>query len=227
MKRDEYKTKTTPKAALINRWDVDTFAEMMEDCRDSLSASHHSSVDGGDLIEDEKKFNTSWSTQFYVLMHRSLKNSHAAILTPLNLFKSIALAILTGLLWFQMPNDANHVSDKGSFLFFTITYWIFDGTFNAIFAFPLERSIIFKERASGSYQLSAYFLAKTFSEIPTRLCLPVIFWTIAYWMAYQDAGVDVFFGSMACLLLATLAGESYGLLCGALVMDFEKAMVVI
>ncbi len=99
---------------------------------------------------------------------------------------------------------------------------MFDGTFTAIFTFPSERSMIFKERASGSYYLSAYFLSKTISEMPTRLSLPAIFWTIAYWMSGVNYGFHVFLGTMGCILLAVLAGESFGLLCGALVMDLEK-----
>merc|ERR1712176_1245713 len=118
------------------------------------------------------------------------------------------------------------VVDKGSFLFFSITFWIFDGTFSAIFGFPLERTIIFKERASGSYQLSAYFISKTLSEMPVRLILPSMFWSIAYWMAGVNPRFDVSLGTLGCLLLAVLAGESYGLFVAASVMDFEKATTV-
>ena len=235
-KRDEYLNKKTSKAQLINHWDVDAFAERMEaGSRSTLDSSNHSSRDGTSASSDRspdraekkmKKFNTSWCTQFSVLLHRALKNSRAAILTPINIIKSVALGALTGLLWLQMPNDELRVQDRGSFLFFAITYWIFDGTFSAIFSFPQERAIIFKERASGSYQLSAYFLSKCLSEMPTRLILPSVYWCIAYWMASINPRVDVFFGTMGCQLLAVLAGESCGLLVGALVMDFEKAMTV-
>ena len=228
--RDEYLNKKTTKAKLINNWDVNGFAQEMEEGRDALSASSHSNDMAGmiydDLEKPGQKFNTSWTTQFYVLLHRSLKNSRSSILTPINITKSVALGILTGLLWFQIENTEATVPDKGSFLFFSITYWIFDGTFSAIFSFPMERTIIFKERASGSYHLSAYFLSKTLSEMPTRLVLPTVFWTIAYWMAGINPRFEVFLGTLGCTLLAVLAGESYGLLCGALVMDFEQAMTI-
>jgi ABC-type multidrug transport system ATPase subunit/ABC-type multidrug transport system permease subunit len=230
VKRDEYLRLKTPKASLINAWDVDQYAEQVEAGITDLNGSEYSSgttsSDVNDEISKEKKFNTSWSTQFMILLHRSLKNSSAAIWKPINFFKSVALAILTGLLWFQVPHDEMHISDRHSFIFFAITYWIFDGTFTAIFTFPTEREIIFKERASGSYYLSAYFLSKTMSEMPTRLSLPVIFWTIAYWMSGINSSFTVFLGTMGCMLLAVLAGESYGLLCGAVVMDFEKAMTI-
>ena len=39
-----------------------------------------------------------------------------------------------------------------------------------------------KERASGSYRLSAYFLGKTISEVPMLMVLPIIFGCIVYWI---------------------------------------------
>ena len=240
-KREEYLDLTTTKAQLINAWDVDKFALEMErgaGRRDDVSLVRNTTPSNSESwmnkIEDyadlqsklltEKKFNTRWTTQFRVLLHRSLKNSKSAVLTKINFIKSIALGVLSGFLWFQMPYDEQHVQDRGSFLFFASTYWIFDGIFEAIFAFPMERDVIFKERASGSYHLSAYFLAKTVSEMPTRLLLPSLYWSISYWMTNLNPRVDVFFGTMFSTLLSVLTGESYGLLCGALVMDFETSM---
>jgi hypothetical protein len=220
-KREEYLVLTTTKAQLINAWDVDEFALEMQrgaERGDDISLANNTVPSQSNHLT-EKKFNTRWTKQFQVLLHRSLKNSKCAVLTKINFIKSIALGILSGLLWFQMPNDEQHVQDRGSFLFFASTYWIFDGIFEAIFAFPMERDVIFKERASGSYHLSAYFLAKTVSEMPTRLLLPSLYWSISYWMTNLNPRVDVFFSTMSTTLLSVLTGESYGLLCGALVME--------
>jgi len=241
--REGYRNKINmPKARLIIKWDADKHAEEVamlhiEGASEMVGGGSNGSLyslnlenendNGAENNNDiESKFNTSWTTQFYILLHRSLKNSSAAIWRPINFFKSIALGVLTGLLWFQVPHDETHLFDRQAFVFFCVTYWVFDGTFTAIFTFPTERSMIFKERASGSYYLSAYFLSKTLSEMPTRLSLPAIFWTIAYWMSGINYQFHVFIGTMGCILLAVLAGESYGLLCGALVMDLEKAMTI-
>lgn len=241
--REEYRNKIDmPKARLIIEWDADKHAEEVamldiEGGSEMVGSSSNGSLNSFNLENEndnsaeknnfiDSKFNTSWKTQFYILLHRSLKNSSAAIWRPINFFKSIALGVLTGLLWFQVPHDETHLFDRQAFVFFCVTYWVFDGTFTAIFTFPTERSMIFKERASGSYYLSAYFLSKTLSEMPTRLSLPAIFWTIVYWMSGINYKFHVFMGTMGCILLAVLAGESYGLLCGALVMDLEKAMTI-
>lgn len=97
--------------------------------------------------------------------------------------------------------------------------------FTAYMAFPLERAIIFKERSSGSYHLSAYFMAKTTSEAPARLALPAIYMVISYWMSGVNNNFGVFVASTLCSLLSVLAGESIGLFMGAAVLDMEKGMV--
>ncbi len=82
----------TPKGRLIIEWDADRHAEQMammeveEGITGIVGSSSHGSLNSMDVGDDandnnvkEKKFNTSWSTQFYILLHRSLKNSSAAM----------------------------------------------------------------------------------------------------------------------------------------------------
>jgi ABC-type multidrug transport system permease subunit len=73
------------------------------------------------------------------------------------------------------------------------SFRVFDAMFQAYMAFPLERAIIFKERSSGAYHLSAYFMAKTTSEAPARLSLPAIYMVISYWMSGVNNHVWIFF----------------------------------
>lgn len=47
---------------------------------------------------------------------------------------------------------------------------------------PPERAVLNKERATGSYRLSAYFFGKTLAETPLELLLPIMFGSIVYWM---------------------------------------------
>lgn len=88
-----------------------------------------------------------------------------------------------------------------------------------------ERTIIMKERAAGSYRLSAYFLSKTMSELPVRLVLPFVFIAITYPMANMNPSPRIFFATASTQLLAALAGESVGLFIGTITMDFQKALV--
>merc|ERR1712150_290409 len=118
------------------------------------------------------------------------------------------------------------VFDRSSYFFFTMTHWVFDAMFNALMAFPAEREVILKERSSGSYHLSAYFMAKTTSEMPTRLILPSIYMVVSFWLAGVSKRFDLFLFSTLVSLLSVVAGEALGLMIGASIYDMEKAMTI-
>lgn len=218
--------KESTRSRLIKIWDNEKDSKMVE--TELLALRETESYKAGELnvTENTSKWNTTYLQQLNVLIHRCLRNSRSAIFTPLNFIKSVVLGIISGLVWFQMPYTEAYVQDRSGFMFFAQTFWVFDSLFTAMMSFPSERKIIFKERASGSYRLSAYFLAKTISEAPMRLILPLTYIIISYWMAGLSTSVTNFVGFVSVQLLSVLAGESIGLLIGATVMDFEKAMVV-
>jgi len=132
----------SPRVKLICAWDNEAVAEQ----NDMAEKEGSDSGKDADSLNKVKKYNTSWLTQFAVLTHRSLKNSRAAIFTPLNLIKSAALGIIAGLLWFQLGSSEKYVADRSSYYFFTMTYWVFDSMFGALLSFPVERDVILKVR---------------------------------------------------------------------------------
>jgi len=98
-KRGEYASGRTTKARLITAWDNESFSDRIELESNSLDASSTSTNESGAKNETtEKKFRTSWCTQFLVLSHRASKNSRSAIFKPLNFVKSVALGTMIGLL---------------------------------------------------------------------------------------------------------------------------------
>mmetsp|Transcript_5492 Transcript_5492/g.7206 ORF Transcript_5492/g.7206 Transcript_5492/m.7206 type:complete len:586 (-) Transcript_5492:52-1809(-) len=210
-----------PHSKLQKVWDREVVAEEMDLAL--VEASDDKSQDGGEFSK-ESKYKTSWSTQYWILVHRSLKNSRSAILTPLNLIKSVFLGFATGMIYWQTEYTEANVQDIRSYFFFTMTFWVFDAMFTALAAFPEERVVIMKERASGSYRLSAYFMAKTTSDMPVRVLLPLAYMIISYWMANIDSRFKIFLGSVGCSLLSVVAGEALGLCLGASIYDLEQAI---
>lgn len=168
---------------------------------------------------------TSYWTQLTVLIQRSRKNAGAELFTKLNFIQCFGVAIVSGLCWFQIKNNEETVRDRSGFVFFFMTYWLMNACFSGIMTFPQERQILLKERAAGSYQLSAFFLAKTISEAPIRLLLPCIYLVISYWMAGLNPSAAAFFGTAGTMLIVTLTGESLGLFLGTATMDLQKAIV--
>ena len=236
-------TSMTTRQRLINAWDKEAVAEQMDahvqmDNTKRMSsllfdagggssmmiANSSSSNNNNNKNKEPSKYATSWGLQYRTLVHRSLKNSRSAIFTPINVIKSCALGIISGLLWYQMDYTESRVFDRSSYFFFTMTFWVFDAMFQSFMAFPSERTVILKERASGSYRLSAYFMGKTTSEMPARLVLPLIYMVISFWMASISTSFSMFVATTFISLLSVMAGEAIGLLVGATIYDTEKGM---
>ncbi|GMI11570.1 hypothetical protein TrVE_jg8546 [Triparma verrucosa] len=216
------------KQKLIAAWDDD---KTNKEAVSVVAKMNNSSGSVSGSIEEVAATNgTKWAssylTQLKVLTHRAMRNSRSAIFTWLNFVKSAGLGVISGLIWFQLGEGESWVEDRAGFIFFAMTFWVFDSMFTAMMTFPPERAIIFKERSSGSYRLSAYFLSKTVAEAPLRLTLPFTYLVISYWLANLNPSAEAFFPFLVVQLMSVLAGESIGLLIGATVMDMQKAMVV-
>ena len=108
-------------------------------------------------------------------------------------------------------------------LFFMSSFWAFFPLFQQIFTFPQERKMLEKERSSGMYRLSSYFMSRVVGDLPMELILPTIFLIITYWMAGLNPKPVNFFLTLLILLLHVLVSGGLGLALGALVMDQKTA----
>lgn len=148
--------------------------------------------------------------QFYHIYRRSATNyfrQHKFILTQL--IQSISLAILIGLVFLDLPLDQSGITRRFSACFFiAINQGVF-AVYAVITSFPLERSIILRERASGTYTTLPYFIAKSFAELPIQILFPSIFTLICYFMigfqrdfyAYAHFWILVELGNMCAISL--------------------------
>ncbi|RYH01478.1 hypothetical protein EON65_48375 [archaeon] len=95
-------------------------------------------------------------------------------------------------------------------LFFTCVTQGIVGSLQAINSFPSERAIMLRERQAGTYQVSAYFAAKTATDTLAQLWPPVLFSVIVYWLiGYQPVAskffMYTFFMVLDCLTATSLA----------------------
>ena len=68
-------------------------------------------------------------------------------------------------------------------------------------SFPRERTIMDRERASKSYQVSPYLIAKMLIVMPIRLTGPVLMGILIYCLGYLRRSPRVFFYFMAILCI--------------------------
>ncbi|EOY02185.1 hypothetical protein QUC31_013399 [Theobroma cacao] len=168
----------------------------------------------------EVRWNTTWWEQFKVLLRRGLQERKHESYSCLRIFQVMSVSILSGLLWWH--SDVSHIQDQVGLLFFFSIFWGFFPLFNAIFAFPQERPMLIKERASGMYRLSSYYFARTAGDLPMELVLPTIFVTVTYWMGGLKPSLVTFVLTLLIVLFNVLVSQGLGLALGAILMDVKQ-----
>ncbi|KAG6577381.1 ABC transporter G family member 9, partial [Cucurbita argyrosperma subsp. sororia] len=168
-----------------------------------------------------ERWSTTWWQQFCVLLNRGIKERKHESFSGLKIAQVLAVAFISGLLWWQ--SDDAHLQDKIGLFYFSSSFWGFFPLLQAISTFPRERMILEKERSSGMYRLSSYFISRTISDLPMELILPTVFIVIIYGMAGLKRTAMSFFSTLFYQLLSVLVSQGFGLAVGALVLDQTSA----
>ncbi|KAK3119460.1 hypothetical protein QOZ80_9AG0670860 [Eleusine coracana subsp. coracana] len=168
---------------------------------------------------------TSWCDQFTILLRRNLKERRHETFTSLRLFQILAPAVVAGAMWWR--SSPFKTQDRLGLLFFISIFWGVFASFNAVFAFPQERPLLARERASGMYALSSYFAARTAGDLPMELALPTAFTLVVYLMAGLNPHPTAFALTLAVILGYVLVAEGLGLAVGAVMMDAKRASTLV
>ncbi|KAJ0715092.1 putative ABC-2 type transporter [Helianthus annuus] len=84
-----------------------------------------------------------------------------------------------------------------------------------------ESAMLNKGRATDMYRLSAYFMARTTTDLPLDLFLPLLFLLVVYYMAGLRLTADSFF--LTIFFLCIVAAQGPGLAIGATLTNLKKA----
>ncbi|KAI3965770.1 hypothetical protein MKX01_010727 [Papaver californicum] len=133
----------------------------------------------------------------------------------------ISAIVMNGTSW--VGGVVFHRPSEIGLLFFYSMMWRLIPFFQALFTFPQEKLMLTKERSSGMYRLSSYFMARSAGDLPMELALPLGFVIITYWMAGLKPTAFHFFKTLIVVLYTVLVAHGVGLTIGAVVMDFRSA----
>ncbi|XP_058744365.1 ABC transporter G family member 9-like [Vicia villosa] len=170
------------------------------------------------------KWSTTWWQQFTVLLKRDLKERKHEPFSALRICKVIVIALITGLLWYR--SNISQLEDQIGLLFFINSFWAVLPFYKAIFTFPQEATMLKKERSSGMYRLSSYFISRIIVDLPVELILPTIYLIIIYFMTGLKLNVINFIYTLFSLLLDVLVSQGLGLAIGAIIMETKSAITL-
>jgi len=176
---------------------------------------------------EQRKYPANWWTQVMTIGKRSFIQRRGELLEWVQLSQIVAISFLVGIMWFQLEQTERTLDERVSILFFSVVAFSFIPLFSAIFSFmPAEGPVLHKERSSGAYRLSAFYVAKTTVETPIELLYPTIYTIVAYWMAGLRASVGAFVLHLFVLSMIVLTALSIGLFVSATVRNLKLAQVL-
>lgn len=129
-------------------------------------------------------------------------------------------------MWFQMNRLESTLNDLKGFLFFSTSYWMLFAWFGALISIPGEREVMKKERSSGAYRLSAFYVAKMIGELPLIMTLPSLYFFICYPMFAVNLNIYNFLFQWLFMVLCALVAQSIGLFIGLTTMSLEVSVTV-
>jgi ABC-type multidrug transport system ATPase subunit len=162
-----------------------------------------------DVYDDCKAPSSTWR-QTMAVARRSLMASPAAQFTRSNMIHTVLMAVLAGMIWFQMKMVETRLADFASFLTFVTTYYFFSGFKSGILLYHPERVVFRAERLMGTYSTLSFLLGRFVSLLPVRTILPTIFVVISYLMAIAEPRIGTVFLLAFITVSANVTGESIG-----------------
>eukprot|EP00981_Chlorochromonas_danica_P000564 scaffold131_cov174-Ochromonas_danica.AAC.1 len=171
----------------------------------------------------------TWIDQFMILFRR---NYHQYIRNPdiilMNVLVTILLAVFIGCgLWYQIGHDQDSIAKRVPSIFFACVTQGIVGSLQAINSFPSERAIMLRERQAGTYNVSAYFAAKSAMDVLAQLWPPMLFSCIVYFLIGYQKKADKFFLYMFFMVLDSMAATSLATTVTCFCVSVELSTVVL
>jgi ATP-binding cassette subfamily G (WHITE) protein 2 len=120
--------------------------------------------------------NPIWHKQVRILFRRNFQEhlrQPQVIIT--SLIQTVIISVLIGTAFLQIGHTQKSTILRQPILFSCVLNQGIFGALMAINSFPMERALALRERASGTYLTSAYFVAKIFANTLVQIPVPIIF----------------------------------------------------
>lgn len=152
---------------------------------------------------------TSFWTQLWLVAKRTaVNNIRNPYLVRTQYAVTFILALILGTIFWKVTDDISGIQNRFGSIFFMLALLSF-GCMASIDTFFQERALFLRERATGMYRTSSYFLAKTLCDfLPLRVIPPLIMGSITYYMIGFNASINRFLYFQLTSVLVTMTAGS-------------------
>jgi len=170
---------------------------------------------------------TRWCRDFAMLLWRSAVDRYRNWFELGILFcTTIFFAVLLSLVYSDMGTGQKSIQDRVGILFFITINQSFGPMASVLATFPDERKLVLKERVSGAYTTSSYFMARVVSEIPLNIIIPVVYVSIIYWIVGLNPDPYRYLIFIAIIVLETHCAVAVGYAISAIAPDAKAAQAI-
>lgn len=166
---------------------------------------------------------TKWQTTFWyqlqVLLERQGKQSRGEAFSIVNIGQIIAVCIIASAVWWQ----SSSIKDINGVLFFVSLQQGFNALSSIMRIFPSERSLMVRERSTGTYRVGPYFISKSLSDSMLYLVWPALYGLVVYFCVGLRTSPASFFIFLLVFLTEIMTAQSIGMLVSAAIKDFAAA----
>lgn len=120
--------------------------------------------------------NPTWAKQVQILFGRTMQEQfRQSQIFITSMIQTVIISILIGTVFLLIGNKQSSVVRREPALFFCAVNQGIFGALMVINSFPVERALSLRERASGTYFASSYFISKILAETIVQIPVPIIF----------------------------------------------------
>lgn len=193
----------------------------------AASLAQLASTSGSPADDAGAEWSLSYAAEFALLARRALLNYRRnKRVTVAVVMQAIVQSLIAGLLFYQTPNTQSGLRDRQGAMFFMVLSNSFQAISLAQFVFQEEKLVFNRDRDSGAYRVSTYFLSKTVAELPIQLIGPLAYIIVAYWMIGLNPGAEQFFFAVLVIEFCCFAAAGLGQFISAAAPNLQVAQIL-
>ncbi|KAJ1666843.1 hypothetical protein EV178_001927 [Coemansia sp. RSA 1646] len=170
----------------------------------------------------------SWASELLVLLKRDwLLNIRNTSLIYGFIFQSIMMTIFMGFVFFQMKTDQPSIQNRIGALYMLVIQSSFPITFSAMTILMAGHSVLMRERSTGTYRMSSYFIAKVLCFFPLMIIPMIIIFTGVYFIAHFQYSAEKYFIAMAILIVNVYSSLAFAFTITMLISNMDTAAIIV